>query len=257
MKSFSFWTRLTALAFVFFGIGCGASSSATEQPTGWHLRITEFEPDAVDGASADRLIASLRRVGDRYEWTTSYDEHAWLPVNGSAAEVEARLGAIEAASHADGEAVAGESPITFSYQRGSSELRVSRTPSALTEGLRELQSAAVALIAAQIPGPANSPDPVMGGFNEGACAPEVYVSNWEDNGAHFDLCTESCVAHRPVGPTRFQCITAEERAELDRVIVQSNGVERERFAAMLIERIRARIASGEVVPMLDPSDGQK
>jgi hypothetical protein len=252
MKSFSFWS-LTARSVLFLGIGCGANSSATEQPAGWHLRITEFEPDAIDGASADRLIASLRRVGDRYEWTTSYDEHAWLPVNGSVDEVEAQLAAIEAASHSEGEAYAGESPITFSYQRGSSELRVSRTPSALTEGLRALQRAAVALIAAQIPGPADSPDPVMGGFNEGACAPEVHVSGWEDNGTFFRLCAESCESEG----VRFSCISREESAELDRVILNSNGVERERFVAMLIERIRARIASGEVTPMLDPSDSQK
>ena len=253
MKSLSFWSRLTALSFALHSFGCGASAPATEQPAGWHLRITEFEANAIDGWSADRLVASLRRVGDRYEWSPSADEHAWMPVQGSAAEVEARLGAIEAASHTEGEAYAGESPLTFSYQRGSSELRVSRTPSALTESLRDLQRAAVALIAAQIPGPADSPDPVMGGFNEGACAPEVHVSGWVDNSTFFRLCAESCEREG----VRFACMSREESAELDRVIVSGNGVERERFVAILIERIRGRIASGEVTPMREPSDAQK
>jgi hypothetical protein len=176
-------------------------------------------------------------------------------VNGSAAEVEAQLGAVEAASHSEGEVAAGESPVTFSYQHGSSELRVSRTPSALSDGLRSLHIAAVALIAAQHTSTAQDEniDPRMGGFSEGACTPENQVSSWEENGVHFDLCTQSCVRQG----VRFSCITPEERDELDGVILNSNGVERERFAAILIERIRSRIASGEVTPMLDPSDSQK
>lgn len=256
MKSFSFWSCIATLALAVGLLGCGAANtSAAEQPTSWQLRITEYERNAIDSTGADRLIASIRRTGDRYEWSPSIEEGAWLPVNGSAAEVESQLAAIEAASHSEGEVADGELPITFSYRRGSSELRVSRTRSGLTDGLRGLQNAAVALIAAQHTSTTHdeSVDPAMGGFSEGACAPEVHVSSWEENGRHFDLCTESCIREG----VRFACISPEERDELDRVIVNSNGVDRERFARILIERVRGRIASGEVVPMLDPSDTQK
>lgn len=255
----SFWSGLfSPLLCALFLVACGAATASRgDRPTRWDLRITEVVRDG-NGGQSDELVANIRRSGDHFEWSPSSGESDWRPLEGSAADVEARLGAVEDAVHLRGEAYDGELPITFIYRDGGSEVHVSILPSNLTEDLATLRRAAVTLVSAQSSmgtdvasgGGDREVDPGMGGFSEGQCSPEVHVSRWVDEGESYDLCSESCV-HEGV---RFDCITREERDELDRSIVNDESAARERLVASLIDRIRGRLSSGEVVIQHDPSD---